>query len=426
VLARCAEVYAASFHPTDGAVAAAPLPAMPPLKGRRLRIGYLSGEFQDQATMVLMAGVLEQHDRSRFEIIGVDNGDADGSALRRRVAAALDRRVPIAGLDDPRAAALIREHGVDVLVNLNGYFGRARNGVFALRAAPVQVNYLGFPGTLGAGWMDYLVADDIVIPPGEEAHYREAVVRLPGSYQANDGRRPIDAGPVSRAQAGLPEGAFVFCSFNNLYKLTPDVFDVWMGLLRRVPGSVLWLLLTAPEAQENLAREAAARGVDPARLVWAATLPHARHLARLRLADLMLDTLPYNAHTTGSDALWAGLPMLTCRGASFAGRVGASLLHSVGLPELITPDLVAYAATAERLARHPAELQALRQRLAAARAQGALFDTVRQCRLLEQSFVTMAQRHADGLPPQGFQVTVGAPVTAAGTPLIQGGSSTGH
>jgi predicted O-linked N-acetylglucosamine transferase (SPINDLY family) len=312
-------------------------------------------------------------------------------------------------LSDAAAAQAIRARGIDILVNLNGYFGSVRQGVFALRPSPVQVNFLGFPGTLGAPYMDYIVADPVVLPPASARWYDEAVVRLPDSYQPTDATRAIAPGPVRRADCGLPERGVVFCCFNNNYKILPEIFAVWMRLLRAVPGSVLWLIEDNPHVAANLRREAALRGVAPERLVFARRLRQPEHLARHRCADLFLDTLPYNAHTTASDALWAGLPLLTCRGTTFPGRVAASLLRSVGLPELVAEDLRDYEARALALARDPARLAALALHLRTRGRQSALFDTQTYVRHLETAFAAMHARHRAGLAPA--PIDVGRPST---------------
>lgn len=406
-LRRCAEIFVADQVPSSAAPASAPAPgaARPLAEDGRLRIGYLCGEFRNQATAILMTEWFELHDRSRFALHAFDNGWDDGSTLRRRIEAAFDEVVDIAGLSDAAAAAAIAARGIDVLVNLNGFFGLGRNGVFARRPAPVQVNYLGFPGTIGAPWLDYLVADATVVPPGEDTAYAEHVVRLPHCYQANDRQRAIAPRTPSRAELGLPEGGFVFCCFNNTYKILPPLFACWMRLLQALPASVLWLLEDNDAATGRLRAAAQAAGVDPARLVFAPRLPLPDHLARQRAADLFLDTLPYGAHTTGSDALWAGLPLLSCRGRSFAGRVGASLLQALGLTdELVTEDLAAYETRALELARDPGRLQGVRQRLAEARQHAPLFDTPARLREFEQALATMAERHRQGLAPAAFDV----------------------
>lgn len=395
LLHRAATQYSAAYHPPRPELAQPPVIGF----GPKIRVGYVSGEFRQQATSILLTQVLELHDRSRFEVVAFDNGWDDGSPLRRRIEAAVDALVPIRGLPHLAAAQAVRERGIDILVNLNGHFGQARSHLFALRPAPIQVNYLGFPGTIGAPYIDYLIADHTVIPEAQRAHYVEKIAYLPDCYQPNDATRQIAATPARRSEIGLPDDAFVFCCLNNVYKIVPAVFDVWMRVLRQVPGSVLMLYSDTPETQDNLKREAQARGVAAERLHFTGPLPHDQHLARLRLADLFLDTWPYNAHTTGSDALWAGLPVLTCTGETFPSRVGASLLQNVGLPELVTHTLVQYEALAVTLALQPAQLAALRARLAARRPQAQLYDTPRYTRNLEGLYQAMVDRARAGLPP---------------------------
>jgi protein O-GlcNAc transferase len=396
-LLRCAQVYSAAYHPDRSAGS----PKATVGLGPKIRIGYVAGEFRNQATAVLLTQVLELHDRERFEIYAFDNGWDDGGELRRRIEACVPI-VSIRYLDNQAAAAAVRERQIDILVNLNGHFGRARQGLFALRPAAIQVNYLGFPGTIGAPYIDYLVADATAIPPADDPYYMEQVVRLPDSYQPNDATRVVGTEPSRRDQVGLPDGAFVFCCMNNVYKIMPQVFAVWMRLLQRVPNSVLWLYSDVPETQDNLRREAQERGVDGSRIVFGGPLPQAHHLARLRLADVFLDTWPYNAHTTGSDALWAGLPVLTCTGATFPSRVGASLLRAVGLPELVTNTFADYEALAVRLATEPGLLKGLRVRLAAQLTTAPLYDTPRTTRHLENVYIQMVDRARAGLPPTSF------------------------
>lgn len=399
-LQRCAEIYSAATFPANHRG----LPPARPDNGGKIRIGYLSGDFRAQATSFLLVGVLEQHDASRFEIHAFDNGWDDGSETRKRIDAAVHRVVNIRGLNDAQAARAIRDSGIDILVNLNGYFGDDRNHVFAQRPAPVQVNYLGFPGTLGAPYMDYIVADPIVIPDAQRTFFTEKVVHLPHSYQANDNRRAMSDRVFSRSDFGLPQDGFVFCCFNNNYKITPQTFDGWMRILAHVPGSVLWLIEDNALASNNLRKEAAARGIDPARLVFAARMEPDEHLARHRCADLCLDTLPYNAHTTASDALWAGLPLLTCAGGTFAGRVAASLLTNIGLPDLIASSQEDYERLAVAFATQPDRLNALRQKLDANRLTAPLFDTERFTRHLEQAYAAMHARRKAGQRPDHIVV----------------------
>jgi predicted O-linked N-acetylglucosamine transferase (SPINDLY family) len=340
----------------------------------------------------LLVGVFEAHDRTRFETIAISLRPSDESAMRRRVVAAFDRFIDATRMRDVEVSALMRELEVDIAVDLTGYTGDNRTDIFAQRPAPVQVNYLGFPGGMGAEYIDYILADAFVIPDAARPHYAEQVVHLPHCFQANDDQREIAEFTPSRAEAGLPETGFVFCAFNNVYKLNPPMFDIWMRLLRAVPDSVLWLAADAPNVRKNLAAEAMRRGVEPERLVFSPRIAYPEHLARMRLADLFLDTLPFNAGTTASDALWAGLPVLTCAGEAFAARMAGSLLNAVGLPELITHDLAEYEALALELATSPARLAEIKTRLAANRLSAPLFDTKLFCRNLESAYQQMWEK----------------------------------
>jgi protein O-GlcNAc transferase len=409
-LQACSRIFTANFFPPIGQ------PAPFPDRHDRIRIGYLSGEFREQATAYLMAGLYELHDREKFEIIAVDNGGGDGSPMRRRLEAAFDRLIYINQMSDAQAAGRIRSEEIDILVNLNGYFGTPRMGVFARRAAPIQVNYLGFPATLGAPYMDYIIADRIVIPEEERRFYDEQVVWLPASYQVNDSKRAIAPMLPGRAALGLPEKGFVFCNFNQSYKITPDVFASWMRILKAVEDSVLWLLSTRAPFPANLAQEAERQGIARERLVFAPSLPLERHLARLKQANLFLDTLPYNAHTTASDALWAGVPLLTCMGTSFPGRVAASLLHAIGMPELVTHSMADYETLAIRLAQRPETLKSVRQKLWDNRLTTPLFDTDRFRKNLEAAYTTMWQRWKNGEGAKGFAVNPPASADGTGQP----------
>jgi predicted O-linked N-acetylglucosamine transferase (SPINDLY family) len=355
----------------------------------KIRLGYLCGEFREQATSILMTEVWEHHDKDQFEIFAFDNGWDDASPRRARINQAFDHVIDISRLPDREAAELIHAHQIDILVNLNVFFGRHRNQVFSMRPSPVQVNYLGFPGTMGAPYMDYLIADATVIPPSSQVHYTEKVVYLPGCYQPNDTQRVISTRLFTRQELGLPLEGFVFCCFNNNYKITPTTFDVWMRILQQVPGSVLWLLQDTPESAANLQREAAQRGVDAHRLVFAPRMPNAEHLARHALADLFLDTWPYNAHTTASDALWAGLPLLTLQANTFPGRVASSLLKAVHCDDMVCATVDAYEAKAIHLATHPDALAHARQALVIGKASGTLYDTEHFTQNLEQAFSKM-------------------------------------
>jgi predicted O-linked N-acetylglucosamine transferase (SPINDLY family) len=396
-LQQCSRIFTASEFPAMAAAAPSPRPQA------RIRIGYLSADFREQATAYLMAGVYDAHDRDDFEIVAFDNGFDDASPMRARLEKAFDRIVPIARLSDAQAAEAVRAAGIDILVNLNGYFGKPRMGVFARRAAPVQVNYLGFPATLGAPYMDYIIADRTVIPDGERRFYDEAVVWLPDSYQANDDKR-VRPSPIDRAAAGLPEDAFIFCNFNQGYKLAPETFAIWLRLLRGRENSVLWLLRDHDVAMARLRAQAQAQGVAGERLIFAPMMPLEQHLSRVALADLFLDTLPYNAHTTASDALWAGVPLVTCRGTAFAGRVAASLLQAAGLPDLIAETADGYEALAMALAQDPEKLAEVRARLAQNRDTCPLFDTARFTRHLEAAYRAMMARARAGAAPQSFAV----------------------
>jgi protein O-GlcNAc transferase len=385
-------------------------PAYPPLwQGEaythdRLRVAYLSADFNEHPTAYLTAGLFEHHDRSRFEITALSFGQNDNSPARRRLQAAFEHFIDVRDNSDQEIAERMRRSEIDIAVDLMGFTKDNRLGVLARRAAPIQVNYLGYPGTTGAPYMDYILADATVIPENHDAFYAERVVRLPGTYQINDNRRAMSQRTPTRGECGLPQNAFVFCCFNNPQKITPETFDIWMRLLRAVDNSVLWLFAGNAKAAANLRLEAEKRGVAPERLIFAPKASVPDHLARHRLADLCLDTLPYNAHTTASDALWAGLPVLTCLGETFAGRVAASLLKAIGLDALITRTLAEYEALALRLARDPAYLAALKDRLIRNREASLLFDTQSATRHIEIAYQTMADIARRNEKPRSFNV----------------------
>ena len=368
----------------------------------KVRIAYLSGDFHQHATAFLIAELLELHDRARFEVLGVSFGPDDNSEMRVRLVRAFDQFHDVRAASDRDVAKLLNDLEVDIAVDLKGYTQDCRPEILAHRPAPIQVNYLGYPGTMAAEFFDYIIADKIVLPFDQQPLCTEKIVHLPDSYQVNDAQRTIVAPTPTRQEAGLPPQGFVFCCFNNNYKITRPVFEVWMRLLAKVEGSVLWLLRDNPGAETNLRREAGARGIDPARLIFAAHANPQDHLARHRLADLFLDTLPYNAHTTASDALWAGLPVVTCRGNAFAGRVAASLLDAAGLPELVTSSLEQYEALALRLAADASLLGGFRQRLTDGPSR--LFDSDRFRRHIEAAYLTMWERWQRGEKPQAFSV----------------------
>jgi len=377
-----------------------PLPPTARPLGERLRIAYVSGDFHHHATAMLLTEVLEKHDRERFEVFLYSYAKDDQSALRRRVMASSEHWFDAVAISDLALAQRMRDDGIDIAVDLKGFTRGSRTKLFGYRPAPVQVAWLGYPGTCGADFIDYIIGDPVVTPSNGQEDYSERIAQMPWSYQPNDRQRPL--GTTTRSQWGLPEDAFVFCSFNNTYKIHPVVFDRWCSLMRQVPGSVFWMFSPNQQATRNLQREAEKRGVDPSRLVFASLLPQAEHLARLTAADLFLDTLPCNAHTTASDTLWAGVPLITCIGQTFAGRVAASLLRAADCEDLITTSLDEYEALALALARDPARLRAIRERLVSGREMVPLFDSTRFARDLEALFMRMAQRHRAGLPPDSL------------------------
>ena len=376
---------------------------LPPLAPRplpaRLRVGFVSADFHQHATAVLMAEVFEKLDRSRFDITLYSHGPEDGSPMRERLRRAADRFDDVGKRSDLEVAQQVRRDGIDVLVDLKGHTRDARLPIFGHRAAPVQASFLGFPGTTGADAIDYFIGDAIVSPLAHAAHYSEKLALMPGCYQPNDRQRPLP-GPYSRAQAGLPEDALVLCGFNQPFKLSPEVFDVWCRLLQRLPGAVLWLLQWNEHAPAQLRAEAAARSIDPQRLVFAPKIGLREHLSRLALADLFIDTWPCNGHTTASDALWAGVPVVSYAGPAFASRVAASLLHAVGLPQLACDTLAGYEARVLELAGDAAARQALRQHLVAARDTAPLFDSDTWTRDFAGLLWAMAERWSQGLPAE--------------------------
>jgi predicted O-linked N-acetylglucosamine transferase (SPINDLY family) len=403
ILRRCAELYTAEIAPPP-ARAADRAPPRDRSRNERIKLAYVSGDFHAHATAYLMTGVFEAHDRDRFELYAVSLGRNDHSEIRMRLERPFEGFIEAGDRTDREIADLLRDLEVDIAVDLKGLTKGARPGIFALRPAPVQVNYLGYPGTMGVGYIDYLLADQVIIPDSDQRWYAENIVYLPDTYQCNDAQRVMTEKTPSRRDVGLPERGFVFCSFNGSYKITPLMFDVWMRLLQKTEGSVLWLRESNDASMRNLRREAESRGVAGERLVFAPSWSLADHLARHRLADLFLDTLPCGAHTGASDALWAGLPVLTCLGDSFAGRVAASLLDAIGLPEMVMRSLGEYEARALEFAHDPAALVEIRERLARNRNTHALFDTARFTRNLETAYEHMVERHRSGEPPRPFAV----------------------
>ncbi len=370
----------------------------------KIRLAYLSGDYRRHPLSYLMSELFERHDRARFEIIGVSYGPDDGSAERSRLVKAFDRFLDVSLHGDRDVASLIDEHQVDIAVDLAGHTETSRPAILAHRPAPIQVSYMGYCGTIGADFIDYILADEIVLPFDQQPYYTENIVHLPDCYWVTDSQREIAEAAPSRRDAGLPDEGFVFCCFNNSYKITSEFFDVWMRLLAERPGSVLWLLRDNAAAERNLRRQAQARGVDGSRLVFADRVTLEEHLPRQRLADLFLDTLPVNAHTTASDALRVGLPVVTCPGQTFAGRVAASILRAAGVPELIAGNLEEYEDLARTLSAEASLLQSLRQRLVQNRQTHPLFDTDRFRRHMERAYSTMWEIFQRGDRPRSFTV----------------------
>jgi protein O-GlcNAc transferase len=370
----------------------------------KIRVGYVSTDFYGHAISYLIAEALELHDGNRVEITGISIGRDDNTEIRRRLVRAFDRFLDCRLLSDNDVVRAIRDAEIDILIDLNGFTSNARTGIFAMRAAPVQVNYLGYPGTMGAPYMDYIIGDKVIFRKSDERYYSEKLVRLPFCYQPNDRRREISTRRLSREDAGLPRDGIVFCCFNNSSKILPDVFQCWMRILQRVNGSVLWLLVEDPTARSNLEMQASSCGLGAGRLVFARMTDTSEHLARHRLADLFLDTVPYNAHTTGSDALWAGLPVLTRIGTTFAGRVAASLLEAVGVPDLITHSREEYEELAIELALDRKKLKRVKDKLEKHRSTAPLFDTPLFVRHLEAAYVAMHERYRAGLPADHIEV----------------------
>jgi predicted O-linked N-acetylglucosamine transferase (SPINDLY family) len=391
---HCARLFGQKYPPSAG----------PAWRGEiyshdRIRIAYLSADFRQHATAVLAAGLFERHDKSRFEVTGISLGRDDNSAMRRRLKGAFERFLDARDKSDEHIADLIRKLEIDIVVDLKGFTADARPGILARCPAPIQMSYLGYPGTMASSYIHYIVADTTVIPEEHVQFYTEKIIWLPESYQVNDNKRQISEYTPGRRECGLPDRGFVFCCFNNNYKITPEMFEVWMRVLQAIDGSVLWLLEGNASASANLRAEAEKRGVLPERLIFAARTNLADHLARHRQADLFLDTLPYNAHTTASDAIWAGLPIVTCLGSAFPGRVAASLLRAAGLEELITLSLGDYETLTLRLAQDPILLASLKTKLARNRDTYPLFDTQRFTSHIEAAYRAAFERAQAGLPP---------------------------
>ena len=397
---QSAEIYINDKHPISDA-----LPKVGPHPThQKIRIGYFSADFHNHATMHLMAELFEYHDKSKFELIAFSFGPDTQDEWRQKAISSFDEFIDVRSQTDIEVASLARELRIDIAVDLKGFTQNGRANIFAYCAAPIQVNYLGYPGTMGAEYMDYIIADPILIPEDQRGHYSEKIAYLPNSYQVNVKERVISDKLLSRQELGLPDKSFVFCSFNNNYKITPDTFDRWMRILQVVEGSILWVFQSNETAVENLKKEAELRGIDRSRLVFASFLPVEEHLKRIQLADLFLDTLPYNAHTTASDALRVGLPVLTLVGESFASRVAASLLNAVGLPELIATTKEDYESLAIKLATHPKYLREVKDKLVSNVSTSPLYNSRLFTQHIELAYQEMYQRCQDGLAPDHIYV----------------------
>jgi len=397
-----AEIWVQNEYPSDTSLG----PILPRKRSGKIRIGYFSSDFCEHAVSLVTAEVFELHDRSRFEITAFAFGPRPNDPMRARLQRAFDRFIDVRDRSDKEVALMARDLGIDLAVDLNGYTEFGRTNIFALRAAPIQINYLGYPGTMGAEYMDYLIADHTVVPEAQRRHYAEKIVYLPNSYLPHDSTSEIAAKKISRAELGLPEEGFVFCCFNNNYKIVPSIFSSWMRMLGRTDNSVLWLAQNDPVTARNLRREAVLRGVGAERLVFSSRVEsRAQHLARLRCADLFLDTLPYNAHATATDALWAGLPLITLCGESFAARVGASLLAAIGLPELITSTPKQYEDLAVELATNGELMRDVKAKLLRNRLTAPLFDTGSFTTHLGSAYEMIFERYHAELPPDHIYVS---------------------
>jgi predicted O-linked N-acetylglucosamine transferase (SPINDLY family) len=393
---KSSEIYIQDKYPSNYILG----PILKRPNSQKIRVGYFSADFHNHATGCLMAELFELHDKSQFELVGFSFGPEKNDEMRQRLESSFDQFIEVGNKSDMQITQLSRDLNIDIAVDLKGFTEGSRTGIFANRAAPIQVNYLGYPGTIGADYMDYIIADKTIIPVQSQLCYSEKVVYLPNSYQVNDRKRAISDRQFMREELGLPEHGFVFCCFNNNFKILPATFDGWIRILNAVEGSVLWLLQDNLWAAENLKKEAEKQGITADRLVFAGRLPLPEHLARHHQADLFLDTLPYNAHTTTSDALWTGLPVLTLMGSSFASRVAASLLNAIGLPELITNTQEEYESLAIELALNPKKLADIKLRLASNRLTTPLFDTSLFAKNLETAYIKMVERYQADLGPE--------------------------
>ncbi len=390
---KFSEIYIQSRYPYRPILG--PTPKRP--QSQKIRVGYFSADFHNHATGHLMAELFELHDKNQFELFGFSFGPIANDEMRQRLEKSFDHFIEVGNKSDIEIAQLSRDINIDIAVDLKGFTQDARTGIFAHRAAPIQVSYLGYPGTMGADYIDYVIADKTLISPELKSCYSEKIIYLPYSYQVNDRKRLISERQFTRRELGLPESSFVFCCFNNNYKILPATFGGWARILKAVEGSVLWLLQDNVWAVENLKKEAKKQGITPDRLIFAARMSLPDHLARHRQANLFLDTFPYNAHTTASDALWAGLPVLTLAGQSFASRVAASLLNAIGFLELVTTSQGDYEALAIELAMNPQKFKDIKLKLARNRLITPLFDTPLFTKNLEAAYIKMHERYQAGL-----------------------------
>jgi predicted O-linked N-acetylglucosamine transferase (SPINDLY family) len=396
---KSAEIYTQSKYPLNSALGK--ITKLP--RNEKIRIAYFSADFKHHPVALLIAELFEIHDKSQFEIYAFSLVKAC-DAMRDRLQRAFDHFIDAEEMSDSAVAKLARDNSIDIAIDLSGFTQDSRAGIFSYRAAPIQVNYLGYPSTMGADYIDYIIADKTLVPSESQSHYSEKIAYLPNSYQVNDRGRLISGRQFTKQELGLPENGFVFCCFNNSFKILPSTFGNWMRILKAVEGSVVWLLRDNSRAVENLKKEAQNHGVDPKRLIFADRMPLPEHLARHRQADLFLDTLPYNAHTTASDALWAGLPVLTLVGRSFASRVAASLLNAIGLTELITSSQEEYEALALDLATDPQKIALIKRKLADNRLTSPLFDTPLFTKHLEAAYIKMYDRYQNELPPDHITI----------------------
>jgi predicted O-linked N-acetylglucosamine transferase (SPINDLY family) len=373
-------------------------------KKKKIILGYYSADFRNHAVSFLIAELFELHKQEKFELIAFTFGPEVKDEMHNRLSKSFNQLIDVRNKSDQEVAILSRKLGIDIAIDLVGLTGDCRPGIFSFRVAPIQVNYLGYPRTMGANYIDYIIADNTLIPAKSKEFYSEKIIYLPNSYQANDRKKVISDKQFSRAELGLPDDSFIFCCFNNNHKILPTTFLGWMRILKAVKSSVLLLLEDNSWSAENLKSEAEKQGIEASRLIFVKRMSLPEHLARHRQADLFLDTFPYNAHTTASDTLWAGLPVLTMKGESFASRVAASLLTAIDLPELITSSQENYEALAIELATNPAKLKGIKTKLESNRLTTPLFDTPRFTKHLEEAYTTMYERYHADLSPEHIYI----------------------